>query len=218
MKIIYQIRNLVTGSVYIGSTTNQTKRWSRHRTGLQKGIHDNCHLQAAWNKYGADAFEFSILEKVAAEQDLIAREQHWIDVLRAAEKPNYNLLAIVGRRVGYKTSEATKEKLRVAMFGNKHALGFKHGPEARARMAAGKVGTKRTPEQRARMAAAQSLNEKAKTAKCGFVVTAETRARLSAANMGNKSALGVKRTPEQIRRLTEARLAAFARRREESVA
>ena len=59
-----------------------TRLWD-HVYKLKKNIHYNQHLQNAWNKYGADVFEFYILEKVEDVNDLTAREQYWIDKLDA---------------------------------------------------------------------------------------------------------------------------------------
>jgi group I intron endonuclease len=64
--------------MYVGSTSNISKRWSRHRQELSDGTHRNKHLQAAWAKYGAEAFDWRILELCPAEVR-IEREQHYID-------------------------------------------------------------------------------------------------------------------------------------------
>lgn len=58
---IYQIRNKINNKVYIGQSNNIQRRWQEHIYRLNKGDHENEHLQNAWNKYGADTFEFSIL-------------------------------------------------------------------------------------------------------------------------------------------------------------
>ena len=74
---IYAIRNRRNGKLYVGSASNISKRWSRHRKDLREGTHKNKHLQAAFNYYGEDAFDFIVLELT---DDLIRREQYWIDV------------------------------------------------------------------------------------------------------------------------------------------
>ena len=73
---IYIIRHIESGKVYVGSASNISKRWHRHRKDLRLGRHPNKHLQAAWTMYGEDAFVFEILE-LTGEFD--AREQYWID-------------------------------------------------------------------------------------------------------------------------------------------
>src|SRR5690349_12758627 len=73
---IYAIRHLESGKVYVGSASNISKRWHRHKKDLRLGIHRNKHLQAAWTKYGEEAFLFEILELTS---ELDVREQFWID-------------------------------------------------------------------------------------------------------------------------------------------
>lgn len=208
---IYQIKNTVNGHVYVGSAVTLGKRWSRHRKDLERSKHDNRFLQNAWNKHGADAFEFSVLERVESADTLIAREQFWIDRLNAAQRPNYNLCAVAGSRLGIKATEETKEKLRVAMIGNQWNVGYRHTPEARKNMGASKCGQKRTPEQRARMSAGQVGN----TNKRGYQVTVETRTKLAAAAKGNQHSKGVVRSEEHRRKTSEAKKAYWAKRKAE---
>ncbi len=61
---IYAITHLASGRRYIGSCLTPTRRWIEHRSRLKCQRHHCEHLQRAWNKYGAGAFEFSILEKL----------------------------------------------------------------------------------------------------------------------------------------------------------
>src|SRR4051794_5001336 len=58
---IYAIRCKPTGKVYVGSAARITKRWNDHRQSLASGKHHSVLLQRAWEKYGPDAFEFTVL-------------------------------------------------------------------------------------------------------------------------------------------------------------
>lgn len=78
MQGIYQIKNKVNNKVYVGQSTDIRGRWEHHIRDLEVGRHQNHHLQNAWNKYGKDAFEFSIIEECSYEM-LTEREQYWID-------------------------------------------------------------------------------------------------------------------------------------------
>ena len=40
-------------------------------------------LQSAWAEHGARTFEFAVLEAVEFREDLIAREQFWMETLNA---------------------------------------------------------------------------------------------------------------------------------------
>ena len=75
--VIYQIRNVVNGKIYIGSAVDSRVRFEKHRRHLRKGSHHCAHLQASWNKHGEDVFKFEILEVVYG--DLLKAEQRWID-------------------------------------------------------------------------------------------------------------------------------------------
>lgn len=84
---VYLITCMPTGKKYVGSSNRISKRWSRHRSSLNAGTHTNRYLQNSWNKYGYAAFEWAVLEAVDEESNLIAREQHWMDVIH----PELNL-------------------------------------------------------------------------------------------------------------------------------
>ncbi len=57
--LIYRIRNVINGKLYIGQTSQTLKaREQQHRWHLTRGFHHNPKLQAAWLKYGASAFVF----------------------------------------------------------------------------------------------------------------------------------------------------------------
>lgn len=70
MAHIYKILNVVTEHFYIGSSVNFKKRKWEHLNNLKKNTHHCKKLQAAWDEYGPDAFEFEILEEVADEDAL----------------------------------------------------------------------------------------------------------------------------------------------------
>ena len=77
---IYQIENKINSKVYIGSSNNIKRRWQKHKALLRHNKHPNSHLQAAWNKYGEDSFEFSIIEECSLS-DLLNKEQYYLDTL-----------------------------------------------------------------------------------------------------------------------------------------
>jgi group I intron endonuclease len=80
---IYAITCVSTGKVYVGSASNISKRWSRHRKDLRAGCHTNPHLQSAWKKHGEHGFVFSILELT---DDLSSREQFWMDRMKCSDR------------------------------------------------------------------------------------------------------------------------------------
>ncbi len=77
---IYKIFNTITKKLYIGSSENIKQRWQKHKALLRYNKHDNYYLQNAWNKYGEDSFEFSIIEECSLS-DLLNKEQYYLDTL-----------------------------------------------------------------------------------------------------------------------------------------
>lgn len=69
MAYIYQIKNLINGNLYIGQTVNFLARKEKHLSCLRRQVHDNPYLQKAFNKYGEEAFEFSILHEEECDQE-----------------------------------------------------------------------------------------------------------------------------------------------------
>ncbi|MEO5886405.1 MAG: GIY-YIG nuclease family protein [Anaerolineales bacterium] len=75
---VYQIRCACNDKIYIGSAVNMDDRCEHHRSSLRRGDHPNPHLQAAWDKYREENFEFMALETVN-RIDLLYAEQNWLD-------------------------------------------------------------------------------------------------------------------------------------------
>lgn len=90
---IYKIVNNINNKLYIGSCVGHYLRKGQHWYRLRKGTHDNNHLQNSWNKYGEENFEFIVIEFVPDVNNLIKREQHWIDTLKVCDRTiGYNKL------------------------------------------------------------------------------------------------------------------------------
>ena len=69
---IYKIVNKVNGKYYVGGSKNIHKRWLEHKGLLRRNIHDNGHLQNAWNKYGEATFDF-IVECISSPPRVVDR-------------------------------------------------------------------------------------------------------------------------------------------------
>jgi group I intron endonuclease len=109
---IYVILHKKSGMIYIGQAQNIRKRWKDHRAGLNTNHHHNSHLQSAWNKYGASAFQFKILERCSVDR-LDEREQHYLNI-HMPKKTCYNVSTLVGTTRGISPSAETRMKLSAA--------------------------------------------------------------------------------------------------------
>ena len=77
---IYRITNKITGQHYIGQTIDIKRRKRTHFNRLANNKHDNPKLQASWNKYGEDNFEFESWEfTINSSEDLNKLECEYID-------------------------------------------------------------------------------------------------------------------------------------------
>jgi group I intron endonuclease len=158
---IYMILNSVSRTIYVGSTVNFRRRCNGHRYTLNNGKHRSPHLQNAWDKYGQAAFEFLVLEHVWTPDDLLAREQWWIDRLRATKRGRgYNLAPVAGSTLGFKFSDAMRAHLSAIRKGKPRSPewrknisdakrgrpGRPHTAESLAKLSASSSGRRHTPE------------------------------------------------------------------------
>lgn len=187
MQGIYAIVNTVSGRRYVGSSTDLSRRWNEHVSELNRSRHLNKQLQRSWNKHGAQAFAFVLLEEVFDPQRLIEREQAHIEATAEA----YNT-CVAGRPPAHKgrrwTGQALANIQAAARSDEKRArmrethLGKTRGPhsdETRQKISAAQKGIKRKPlsaDHRAKVSASRK----------GHEVSADTRARISAALTGRK--------------------------------
>lgn len=103
---IYMFFNMESGKRYVGSSVDIYNRAHEHLHNLRNNKSHNKHWQSSWNKYGEDAFIFSVLE-YCDESIRFEREQYYINTL----KPEYNLTLNVVANFGHTPSEETKEKI-----------------------------------------------------------------------------------------------------------
>lgn len=164
---IYQIRNKVNGKVYIGSSVRVEQRISTHKRHLLLNKHSNQKLQLAYNKYGVDNFEYSVLEYLSKELLLVV-EQNYIDSINIED--NYNICPVAGNTTGYKWTEETRDKISKIIpersIKISQALkGRKHSDEHKAKVSAAGRGKLRSEETKAKMRKPKSDTHKANISK-----------------------------------------------------
>ncbi len=111
---IYTIENTINGKLYVGYGKTMYCRWQQHRYSLRRNTHSNPYLQAAWNKYGEEAFKFEVLV-YCEEQFLYSEEHYWCTLLNVHNRQyGYNSKPTNPNEISRKLSEEGREKLRVA--------------------------------------------------------------------------------------------------------
>ena len=96
---VYQIRNVVNGKIFLGSSKNLDGIFNRHRFGLANGVHSNKDLQKDWND-SQENFAFEILEQLKPDDDplhdyteeLQIMEELWLEKLQPYQERGYNKL------------------------------------------------------------------------------------------------------------------------------
>lgn len=137
---VYLITNKINQYFYVGSTVDFKHRWGLHLSDLKRQKHHNPRLQAAWNKYGEDSFEFSIIE-FCPKENLLEVEQKWLDSYNVGNRRDcYNFCTKAYSHLGRKRSAETKRRLSESQKGKTTS------PEAKAKMRAAKIGKKLTAE------------------------------------------------------------------------
>lgn len=179
---IYLIRNTVSGRVYVGSSVDIPHRIRTHKALLKAGKQCSRTFQASWLKHGAASFEFSILELVENQSDLIAREQHWIDTLHATcPDRGFNVRLKAESCLGFRHTDEAKRRIGEASRTRIVSL------ETRRRQSVALTGKRLTEATKAKLRAA-NLGKKSSD---------ETRAKQSAKLKGRKvSAAAIARTIE----------------------
>jgi group I intron endonuclease len=122
---VYKITNTQDGKFYIGSSNNIYARKARHKRELNAGVHNNSHLQRAWNKYGEGAFHFEVLTE-CDESDRLETEQREINkALENEPKKLYNIAkntlapmtGITSPMKGKNHSDETRQKMSISHKG-----------------------------------------------------------------------------------------------------
>ena len=113
---IYKFTNKLSGSFYIGSSSNlRTRLYSYFQLSNLIRSSSSSIISRALIKYGYSNFSLEILEYCDVSI-LLEREQYYIDHL----KPNYNIAKIAGSTLGIPRTEIFKEKLRQFRKGKVH--------------------------------------------------------------------------------------------------
>lgn len=79
MNAVYKIQSKATGRVYIGISSDFTRRKAKHLRELRKSIHHNTQLQRLHDKYGREDLEFVMIDEYHDRSDAIEMEIRLIE-------------------------------------------------------------------------------------------------------------------------------------------
>lgn len=95
---IYEIKNTITGTCYIGSAKRFKERWTGHSYALKNAKHQNKRLLASYRFHceqlaNDDFLTYSILEIMnsSTKEDRLAREEFWISEYLSRNIKLYNI-------------------------------------------------------------------------------------------------------------------------------
>ena len=112
---IYKIQSTIYPErIYIGSAKDINGRWIRHKSELNRNIHNNKKLQNHVNKYGLDDMKIEII-CLCTENELVALEQFYLD----SYNTYFNILRNAYSLLNFKHSEETIEHLKQIHLGHK---------------------------------------------------------------------------------------------------
>ena len=178
---IYKIINVVNNKFYVGSAVDLKRRKARHFSELRNGKHNNRYLQAAWVKYGEQAFVFVVVEELPDDADLLAAENVWLKE-HVGKDYCYNLgVDATAPMLGF-SGEASP------------TWGYKHTPEAIANIRAASTGRKHAPDD----------IEKIRRHLIGKPKSAEVRAKISATLSGEGNYWYGKKRPDHGAKVSRA--------------
>jgi hypothetical protein len=95
---VYQIKNLVNGKIFIGSSQNLPGKINSHRFQLKMGSHMNRVLQGEYTLLGEEKFSFTVLDYLEPKEDpkydytadLKVLEEMWIERIQPYGEKGYH--------------------------------------------------------------------------------------------------------------------------------
>lgn len=113
--VVYLIRCLVNGKLYVGSAKDFYKRYTHYKS---RAKYPSTPIEKAMHKHGLSNFDFTVLEVLATtdKATLIAREQFWLDNVSpfTLTKKGYNVCEIAYSCQGVKHSAESCQRLSQA--------------------------------------------------------------------------------------------------------
>lgn len=117
---VYAFFNKINKKVYIGSSRRLVGRFSNyHRAINRTAKFHSLLLKRVFNKYSKEDFWFLILENVENPEQIVNREQFYLDKYKPFGAKGYNCATSASSNFGVKHSEETRIKCRIRQQGEK---------------------------------------------------------------------------------------------------
>lgn len=202
-QVIYKIINVVNNKFYVGSTTNKKVRFRQHRNLLRGNRHHCKHLQASWNKYGEDKFEFVVVEIVSDGMSLQQVEDIYLlqhvgqpmcyNSGYSSDAPWRNAPPQATPNFGKVMAQQQKEKISEALKEFYAADYFNHP----------RVGKKHTEETKLKIKQNRAPTAGENHYRYGKTLSDETKAKIGAAQRGKPKVEGRKVSEEGLLKIRE---------------
>ena len=115
---VYLIFCSKTNKYYIGSTENLMQRYTQHSRMLEDNRHHSIKLQEDWNKFGEDAFVFSVI----TECDIANARKQELELINSlqVEKYGYNSTGKQLKKITKKKDENLSESIMAYIKNNQY--------------------------------------------------------------------------------------------------
>lgn len=110
---IYLIENLINNKKYVGQTVKSIEDRFRGHV-LSTNSNSNLHLHKAMRKYGIENFSIREIDEASSYEELLLREQYWIDLLDTFNT-GYNQTLGGEGSYGRLVSEESKAKASISL-------------------------------------------------------------------------------------------------------
>jgi len=149
--VIYMTTNLINGKKYIGRDSKNNPNYLGSGPLLKRSI----------RKYGKHNFEKKIIESCSSKEELIEREEYWLNYYDAGNDSNFynmnNISSGGALFLGRKHSTESKKKIGDALRGeNSPNWGTKHSEERKSKIGLSQIGKIITEENKKKISIAQT--------------------------------------------------------------
>jgi len=230
------VTNQLNGKIYIGQTARTLKDREYYHIRDTFINNSKCAIHNAIRKYGLENFKFKTLFHCTSKADMDKKEKEMITSMQSKGPGGYNLTDGGEGSFGFKHTEESKAKVRLANLGRKMSKEEiekrkkshshkKMSAEHKERLIKISRNRKMTDEQKAKMSrlgkkhsietrTKMSKSHKGKRPNLGKKATIETRLKLSVAHKGHRRNLGSKRSDEIKAKMSLAQLLRFKKEKE----